>query len=63
VNKNNISDWVRTEASPYVRLFGVASSSNITASLNEYEAKPPAMLNQAPAKNNYTILAGLKTFV
>lgn len=56
VNKNNISDWVRTEASPYVRHFGVTSSSNITASLHEYEAKPPAMLNQTPVKYTYYLL-------
>jgi hypothetical protein len=50
VNKNSISDCARTEASPYVRHFGVVSSSNFTTSLNEYEAKPPAMLNQTPRK-------------
>ena len=38
------------EASPYVRLFGLASSNNITASLKEYEANPPAILNQIPEK-------------
>lgn len=48
VKRNNISDCVRTDASPYVRLFGAASSKYTTASLNEYEAKPPAMLNQTP---------------
>jgi hypothetical protein len=50
VNRNNISDCVRTDASPYVRLFGAAASNNTTASLNEYEAMPPAMLNQTPGE-------------
>ena len=35
VYKNNISDWIKMEASPYVRFFGLASSNNITASLKE----------------------------
>jgi hypothetical protein len=50
VNKNRINDWTTTEASPYVRLLGAALSSNITASPAEYEAKPPAMLNQTPVE-------------
>lgn len=48
VKRNNISDCVRTDASPYVRLFGAATSKHTTASLKEYEAKPPTMLNQTP---------------
>jgi hypothetical protein len=32
VNIKRINDWIRTEASPYVRLFGAALSNNITAS-------------------------------
>lgn len=53
VKRNNISDCVRTDASPYVRLFGAASSKYTTASLNEYETKPPAMLNQTPGEKKW----------
>jgi len=53
VKRNNIRDCVRTDASPYVRHFGAASSKYTTASLNEYEAKPPAMLNQTPERKKW----------